>query len=503
MPVLTVAQWVLYLLLSVSLIMLFSLSCNLLGLSIAFLRSRRTVPGYRSAAEIVTIPVLDGVEYPRVLVQLPAFNEGMLIERAIRAAALDWPRDRLTIQVLDDSTDGSEVISQRIADELRRTGVEISVIHRRDRAGFKAGALANGLLRDDSPYIVIFDADFVPPADFLKRTVPVLMADRELAFVQARWEHLNARENLLTRAQAVMLDAHFGVEQCVRSATGMVLPFNGTCGVWRRDAIDDAGGWTADTLTEDLDLSVRAHLAGWRAAYLPQVTAPGELPTTLAAWRTQQQRWNKGFAQVARKLLPSVWRSGLPPLFKLALTLEVGQSLFCPLAALCLTTSLSLLWLEAGQPLALSLLGLIATAMGVLSAITFVTLGQVALGRRPLSATPLSVLAAMTLTSGLILSNSRAVLEAAMGKQSPFVRTPKMGGTGLPAGPALARRAGVNGPTGIPEIVLGCCLFFTMVLREGWYSPLLGTTILGLAVVGGALLRERWQVLRTVAPANP
>jgi len=332
--------------------MLLALSCNLLGLSIAFRRSRRTPPRYEPATEIL--------EYPRVLVQLPAFNEGMLIERAIRAAAMDWPRDRLSIQVLDDSTDGSEAISGRIAEEIRRTGVDISVIHRRDRAGFKAGALANGLLRDDSPFIAIFDADFVPPADFLKRTVPVLMTDRELAFVQARWEHLNAGENMLTRAQAVMLDAHFGVEQSVRSATGMVLPFNGTCGVWRREAIEDAGGWTADTLTEDLDLSVRAHLAGWRAAYVPQVAAPGELPTTLAAWRTQQHRWNKGFAQVARKLLPAVWRSNLRPLFKLALTLEVGQSLFCPLAALCLTTSLSLLWLNAGQqPLALSLLGLI------------------------------------------------------------------------------------------------------------------------------------------------
>jgi cellulose synthase/poly-beta-1,6-N-acetylglucosamine synthase-like glycosyltransferase len=498
MPVLTVVQWVLYLLLSVSLVMLFALSCNLLGLSIAFLRSRRAPPRYRPAAEISEYRISD---YPRVLVQLPAFNEGMLIERAIRAAAMDWPRDRLTIQVLDDSTDGSEAISRRFADELRQTGVDIQVIHRRDRVGFKAGALANGLLRDDSPFIAVFDADFVPPPDFLKRTVPVLMADKELAFVQARWEHLNAGENMLTRAQAVMLDAHFGVEQSVRFATGMILPFNGTCGVWRRDAIDDAGGWTADTLTEDLDLSVRAHLAGWRAAYLPQVTAAGELPTTLAAWRTQQHRWNKGFAQVARKLLPSVWRSDLPPLFKLTLTLEVGQSLFCPLAALCLTTSLSLLWLNAGQqPLALSLLGLIATAMGVFSATTFVTLGQLALGRHPRSAIPLSILAAMTLTSGLILSNSRAVFEAAMGKQSPFVRTPKMGGTGM--APSPTRRAATTGPTGIPEIILGCCLFFTMVLREGWYSPLLGTTILGLAVVGGALLRERWQVMRTVAPAN-
>lgn len=193
-------------------------------------------------------------------------------------------------------------------------------------------------------------------------------------------------------------------------------------------------------MTEDLDLAIRAHLAGWRAAYLPQVTAAGELPTTLAAWRTQQHRWNKGFAQVARKLLPSVWRSDMPPLFKLALTLEVGQSLFCPLAALCLTTSLSLLWLNAGQqPLALSLLGLVATAMGVFSATTFVTLGQLALGRYPRSAIPLSILAAMTLTSGLILSNSRAVFEAAMGKQSPFVRTPKMGGTGI--APAVRRHA--------------------------------------------------------------
>ena len=221
--------------------------------------------------------------------------------------------------------------------------------------------------------------------DFLKRTVPVLMADDELAFVQARWEHLNAGENMLTRAQAVMLDAHFGVEQSVRFADRHDPAVQRH--LRRLAARCDRRRRRLDGRYADRGPGPLRSAPIWRAGgrrYLPQVTAAGELPTTLAAWRTQQHRWNKGFAQVARKLLPSVWRSDMPPLFKLALTLEVGQSLFCPLAALCLTTSLSLLWLNAGQqPLALSLLGLIATAMGVFSATTFVTLGQLALGRYP------------------------------------------------------------------------------------------------------------------------
>ena len=241
-------------------------------------------------------------EWPSVTVQLPIFNERLVIERLIDAVAgLDYPRDRLFIQVLDDSTDETRALARvRVASHAAQ-GVNISYIQRPDRVGFKAGALAFGLTCTASGFIAIFDADFVPPPDFLRQVMPHF-ADPHVGMVQTRWGHLNAEATPFTRAQAIALDGHFIIEQTARSQSGLLLNFNGSGGVWRRAAIDSAGGWQADTICEDFDLSYRAQLAGWKLSYVPDVVAPAEIPPTLTAYKRQQFRWAKGSIQCLGKL---------------------------------------------------------------------------------------------------------------------------------------------------------------------------------------------------------
>ncbi len=252
-------------------------------------------------------------EFPRVLVQLPVYNEPGVVERAIdAAAALDYPREQLEIQVLDDSTDETVSLVDRAVARWRDRGVPVSVLRRPHRDGFKAGALAEGLKVSDADYVAIFDADFVPHPGFLLRALPLFHMKGRVAIVQGRWEHLNRDQNRLTRAQAVGVDAHFRVEQYARAARGAFLNFNGTAGVWSRAAIEDAGGWRGDTLTEDLDLSYRAQLRGWRIVFDPELEVPAELPPTLGAYKSQQRRWACGSIQCARKFLGAIWRSDLP-----------------------------------------------------------------------------------------------------------------------------------------------------------------------------------------------
>jgi cellulose synthase/poly-beta-1,6-N-acetylglucosamine synthase-like glycosyltransferase len=456
------------------------LSFNLVALALLYAigRARGRLP--RAALATALPPDL-----PQLLVQLPVFNERHVITRTLAAAAaLDWPRDRLRIQLLDDSTDDTTEVAAAAIARLQKQGVRIEHLHRRDRVGFKAGAMAAGLARDAAPFVAVFDADFTPRPDFLRRAVATLLADERLGFAQARWEHQNAGENFLTRAQAMMLDAHFGVEQPARAMSGLVLPFNGTCGVWRRSAIETAGGWSADTLCEDLDLSVRARLAGWRAVFLPDLAVPGELPPTLAAWRTQQFRWTKGFAQVAKKLIGRVWRSRLPFAAKLAFTLQTAQPMCYPLAALSLVGSLSLLLVETMRPGSLSSIGLTLMGLGCLGSLAFVAAGQAALGRAGWALFPWRYATILLLNSGLVLSNSRAVLEGLAGKRSPFVRTPKRGANGR----VVYER---GGPTGAGELVFGLTLGGALIHEVGWIAPLFSLSILGLGLVGIGLARER------------
>src|SRR5262245_57605688 len=248
-------------------------------------------------------------ERPRVTVQLPLFNEMYVASRLLDAVAqIDYPRDRFEVQVLDDSTDETQEICRAKVAELAATGLDIKYIHRSDRTGFKAGALANGMRNARGEFLMVFDADFLPGPDIVERVIH-FFADERVGMVQVRWEHVNRDYSRLTELQAMMLDGHFVIEHTARHRSGRFFNFNGTAGIWRRSAIDDAGGWSHDTLTEDMDLSYRAQLRGWEFVYLKDVVSPAELPVEMNAFKSQQFRWAKGSIQVAKKLLPSILRS--------------------------------------------------------------------------------------------------------------------------------------------------------------------------------------------------
>ena len=265
---------------------------------------------WRTRRDDITTPVMS--IFPEVAVQLPLYNEQFVAARLIDAVArFDYPRDKLLIQVLDDSDDGTvRVVASKLAN-LEAQGFRVQHIRRNQRKGFKAGALAEGLSHSECEFIAIFDADFVPSPRFLRQTLPHLVANPEIGIVQSRWGHLNADANDLTRAQKLSIDTHFVVEQTARNRSGWLIPFNGTGGVWRRACIEAAAGWSADTLTEDLDLSYRAQIEGWQSLFLPDVEAPGEIPPQLAAYKQQQARWAMGNTQCLLKLARPIIRAKL------------------------------------------------------------------------------------------------------------------------------------------------------------------------------------------------
>lgn len=359
-------------------------------------------------------------EYPHVTVQLPIYNERYVVARLIDAVArLNWPRERLEIQVLDDSTDDTTIIAQAAARRWRRRGVDVRVIHRQERTGFKAGALAHGLVQARGEFVAIFDADFVPPPDFLERTIPYLVADPKLGMVQARWGHLNAEYSPLTRAEALAIDGHFVVEQTARHRNGLFMNFNGAAGVWRRACIDAVGGWQADTLAEDVDLSYRAQLAGWRLAYLPDVVAPAELPPQIHAFKAQQFRWAKGSIQTVRKLGWRLLTSDTPVFVRLEGILHLTGYLVHPLMLLLLMTLVPTMLWELRVPTIMGYLGLATLGPPLLY-----TVSQRSVypdwKRRMLYFPVLACIG-----TGIALSNTQAVLEALLGRQTPFHRTPK------------------------------------------------------------------------------
>lgn len=482
-------------LLACSLLLMLVLSGNIVWLVSLHLRHRREALRDTKAAQSTPLPADE--DLPHVLVQIPTYNERHVVRRAILAvAALDWPRDRLHIQLLDDSTDNTTALARPLIAELRRQGFQAQLLHRDDRTGFKAGALDAGLRDSDAEFVAIFDADFIVPPDFLRRCIRPLLADPRIGLVQARWNHLNADESLLTQAQALMLDAHFGVEQSARSWSGLVLPFNGTCGLWRRAAIDEAGGWHADTLTEDLDLSYRAYLAGWRALYLIDLAVPGELPDTLAAWRAQQFRWNKGFAQVGRKLLRRVWESPAPRRLKIAATCQFFQPCVFPLAAVALICTMIVLFSHTAQPAFIAVLGLAATVLGIGSALLMTLVSQRMLRSTGFVVLVIRFLTVIALNTGIALANTKGVAEALFGRSSAFVRTPKKGDA-----PTLSYRAGgarAGGATGLPELLMGAAIVAAFLFGTAWFSPFLLVTASGFLWVGGTLLFDRLKATRFV-----
>ncbi len=412
-------------------------------------------------------------QLPHVLVQLPVRNEGLLAVRVTEAAAaMDWPKDRLTIQLLDDGDSEGHATLMRDAMAVTPEGVKLDILRRGSRKGFKAGNLAFGLQHCDAPYVAIFDADFVPPPDFLRRTVPALVADPGLAFVQARWAHANRNANWLTRVQGLLLDSHFAVEQEARFRAGLPISFNGTAGVWSRAAIEEGGGWTGDTLTEDLDLSMRCMMQGWRAAMMPELTVPGELPQTAAAWRAQQARWTKGHAQCARKLLPQVWTSDMPLWKKAAMTLQMCQFAFYTLAFTSAVISLSLMYMGVVPYPGLARLGLLVTGFGLASSIGYLYLGQRMLGLHHEPRLRRALLLAVVFPSGLILANTRATFEAFFSTRMDFNRTTRVG------------EKQVGGWRGVPELLAGVLLPIFAFAESNWSAVFFFFAVSGLVSIG-------------------
>lgn len=487
-PVLAVVAAVIHAVIMVALAMY---GLHSLWLVVRFLRYRQT--------QVIPLPCEHNE--PVVLVQIPVFNEQAVVDRVVAAVgALAWPRACLRIQLLDDSTDASLAVGAAAIARLRAVGIEATQVCRAQRAGYKAGALANGLLVDaehpagPAAYIAIFDADFVPQADFLRHALATLLSDQKLAFIQARWEHLNPRASALTQAQAIGIDGHFAVEQSARAWSGLALNFNGTCGVWRRSAIAAAGGWRSATLTEDLDLSYRVQLAGWHGACRLDLAVPGELPQSIEAWRSQQFRWAKGSLQTARLMLPAVWASSWTRSRKIAATLHLTHYLVHPLILLgLLLAPLSGLALRHAPPLVLWG-GALLLACSTIPPLVLYVVGQRVL-RRPWR-TLLSLPTMMALGTGLAVLNTRAAVEVLSNTASIFVRTPKDGG-GI-------ERYRVPSRSGLSELAATAWGLFGLILgwqtSSPWLTPILIICISGFAYHG---VRVWWrQLVEDGAPAT-
>lgn len=362
---------------------------------------------------------------PRVTIQLPIYNEKYVVKRLIEAVChLDYPRELLEIQILDDSTDETRHFASKTVQGFKDRGFDIKYIHRSDRTGFKAGALDHGLKIAKGDFLAIFDADFVPTPDFLARTLP-FFGNSKVGLVQARWGHINRDYSLLTRIQSMFLDGHFVIEHTARNRSGRFFNFNGTAGVWRKEAILSAGGWQYDTLTEDLDLSYRAQLSGWEFVFLPDLVAPAELPVEMNAYKSQQHRWAKGSVQTAKKLLPQILRSNFP----FAVKFEAAIHLVSNLTYLFMTIPSILMPIILHMQLQrgwywMAYLYLVVFFAATLSVIIYYLTSQketYGTWKRQLLYVPLL----MSLGIGLSVNNAKAVLEALLNRASEFKRTPK------------------------------------------------------------------------------
>ena len=439
-------------------------------------------------------------QLPIITVQLPVFNEKFVVERLIDAvAALNYPADRLQIQVLDDSTDDTVGLAAARVARHRARGCWIEHLHRTDRTGYKAGALAAAMPSAKGELIAIFDADFLPSPDLLRDAIGPF-SDPTVGMVQTRWAHLNRHYSTLTEVQAIMLDAHFAIDQPARCQTGVFFNFNGTAGIWRAQAISDAGGWHWDTITEDLDLSYRAQLRGWRFVYLQQVACPSELPVEMNAFKSQQHRWAKGAIQVMKKTLPLVWRAPLPLRHKLEATLHLSSNLAYLLmlihSGVFLLPSILVRqdtgWLDTLWWIDLPLL-LLATGSHLL----FFLVGQ----RRlfgSLKQRWVYVPALLATAVGLGLNNGRAVLEALLGRESAFIRTPKLGEHALcNRGMAARPRSYAQRLPGYELFEVALALLFAVytvwaiALGQWTLTPFLLLFVWGLLFSGVQSLRER------------
>ncbi len=443
---------------------------------------------------------------PFVTVQLPMFNEREVAERVIeQACRIDYPRDRIEIQVLDDSTDDTADLVRATVSRMRTLGHNVTLLQRSNRIGYKAGALEAGLKVATGDFIAIFDADFVPPPQILRDTIHYF-TDSKVGMVQTRWEHLNRDDSMLTRAQAVLLDGHFVIEHTARNRSDRFMSFNGTAGIWRKSAIVDSGGWQHDTLTEDLDLSYRAQLRGWTFIFLPELTSPAELPPEMNAFKAQQHRWTKGGAQTCVKMLPAVlrnrapWRvkleacfhltSGFVYVLMLALSLLLGPALLYKL----LVSDIHESWWRLGVDFLLF-------AVGTGSALSFYLVSQRQI-ERTWRQTLATVPPLMALGIGIAFNNAVAAIEGFFTRSGEFVRTPKFGSgaSGKPSRrvSALALRGAWKGWAELVIAVYLTVCLVALFFFDHWFErvsaaiPFLGLFIFGYAYVAITSLHGRW-----------
>ncbi len=369
-------------------------------------------------------PMTEIDENALVTIQLPLYNELYVVERLIeKVCEIDYPKDKLEIQVLDDSTDETVQIAERMVKLKAAEGFDIKHIRRANRIGFKAGALKEGLVTATGDYIAIFDADFIPHKDFIKKTLSFFNDDK-VGMVQTRWEHINGDYSILTKAQALALDGHFVIEQTVRNKAGFFINFNGTGGVWRKSCIEDAGNWNSDTLTEDLDLSYRAQLNGWRFVFLKDFTSPAELPSEINALKTQQFRWTKGAIETAKKILPLVWKSKIPLRVKLQSTFHLTNNLVFPFILLAAILNVPLIFIKNSGSHEAYFAVMSVFVLAFVSSFLFYMYSQKDIHsdwRKKIVLFPLFMAGSM----GFAVNNSRAVMEGLLNRKSEFVRTPK------------------------------------------------------------------------------
>ncbi|MCC6332731.1 MAG: glycosyltransferase family 2 protein [Myxococcales bacterium] len=403
---------------------------------------------------------------PRVTVQLPVFNELYVVERLIDSVChIDYPRELFEVQVLDDSTDETQGIARARVESWKQRGVDIVYIHRTDRTGFKAGALENGLHLAKGEFVAVFDADFVPSPDFLKRTVPFFV-DAKVGMVQVRWGHLNREFSILTQAQSLLLDGHFIIEHTARNRSGCFFNFNGTAGIWRRSTITDAGGWQHDTLTEDLDLSYRAQLKGWQFIFLPEIISPAEVPVDMNAFKSQQHRWAKGSIQTAKKLLPKILKSALPYEVKKEAFFHLSNNVaYLLMVVLSLMMPISML-LRFNHGLYSTLFLDLPVFMSATASVSFFyvatarELGLSWWGRVKL------LPFVMSLGIGMAINQAKAVLEALFDRQSEFARTPKTGSEGKSV--QAVKKAYRGKRSWVPAVELLFGLYFTLAAWYAW-----------------------------------
>jgi cellulose synthase/poly-beta-1,6-N-acetylglucosamine synthase-like glycosyltransferase len=438
------------------------------------------------------VPFCAPEEFPLVTVQLPLYNERFVAERLLDAVArLHWPAERLEIQVLDDSDDETCSLVDERADWWRQHGVSITVVRRAGRDGYKAGALANGLVSAQGEFIAVFDADFIPPPDFLQATLPWLR-DPEVGMVQTRWSFCNADHSWFTGIQSLLLGPHFSIEHRVRHQQGLFFNFNGTAGVWRRSAIESAGGWQSDTVTEDLDLSYRAQLAGWRFVYREECQVPSELPVTMAALRSQQQRWAKGSIQTARKILPTLLQQRLPLAVKIEAVSHLMANVYWLMGMIVMLTLYPAVTWRVGigmhQVLRIDLPLFLATSGAIM---TYFLIYSVRSGSMKLP----HVLLLPALTIGLAPSIALSVLKGMVRRGGAFERTPKFGMQGRERLPGLAF---LYRQKNLPYICMNTLLFGYCLLpvifawqRETWFAvPLFLLFPSGFALVLAKDIRE-------------